>query len=245
MRFVKRFLPSRLVQSVSVWEEFSAACKPGTTALASELPAMVLVLVLALAAAPGSARAGSASADADADDTKPVAVRKADPAWNSLSAEQRTELAPLADIWGSLSETRKRKWLAIAQTSPALSQTERAKLHDRMEDWAKLSRSEREQARLNFAQNKTIGKTGSVADWEAYQALSPEDRKKLADKAHPKVAGAAIAIKPGPATKLVQVPVTRHTPPEERNSTGIDPVTLLPLPQVKAALFGAPAQAKL
>ncbi|NVO07526.1 MAG: hypothetical protein HXX19_17105, partial [Rhodoferax sp.] len=86
------------------------------------------------------------------------------------------------------------------------------------------------------------------ANWEAYQALSPEDRKKLADGAKGKPVGAAVAVKPVAADKLAAVPVTRHTPEPERaaaasqkplNRNTLLPQIAAPKP-VSAAVDSAP-----
>jgi len=61
-----------------------------------------------------------------------------------------------------------------------------------------------------------VAKDDLAAQWKAYQALSPEDRKKLADGAKVKPVGAAVAVKPVAPSKMAAVPVTRHTPETER-----------------------------
>lgn len=152
--------------------------------------------------------------------------------WTSLAKEQQTALAPLNKHWSGLSEGQKRKWLAVANTYPQLSAGDKEKLHSRMVEWAALSPKDREQARLNFAQTKSVGKADRAANWEAYQALSPEERKKLAEGAKAKPVGAAVAVKPVAPNKLATVPVTRHSPAAERaaaaSQTPLNRSTLLP-----------------
>ncbi len=166
--------------------------------------------------------------------------------WSALTPSQHQALAPLADTWSAFSEARKRKWITIADSLPTLSEAERNKLHERMEDWAKLSRKERELARLNFAQSKNLAKSDRAANWEAYQALSPEERRRLAAQAQHKPTGAALAVKPAPAERLVPVPLTRHTPESARNALALqmqlDPNTLLPrkIPASGASAPGKP-----
>lgn len=152
--------------------------------------------------------------------------------WSSLTKEQQVALDPLSKHWSELSEGQKRKWLAFAKTYPKLGATDQEKLHSRMLEWAALSPKDREQARLNFAQTKSVGKADRAANWEAYQALSPEERKKLAEGAKAKPVGAAVAVKPVAPNKLATVPVTRHTPEAERvaaaSQTPLNRNTLLP-----------------
>ena len=166
-------------------------------------------------------------------------------AWLSLTAVEQAALAPLAKHWNGLSEGQKRKWLAIAKTYPGLSQPEQEKLHSRMVEWAALSPKDREVARLNFAQTKAVAKSDRAANWEAYQALSPDERKKLADDAKVKPVGAAVAVKPVAPDKLTTVPVTRHTPESERTAAAaqrpVNRITLLPKQTASAPAAAASA----
>jgi hypothetical protein len=176
------------------------------------------------AAAQAAINSGSASAP----------VQPANTAWLSLSAVEQSALSPLAKHWNGLSEGQKRKWLAIAKTYPGLAQPEQEKMHGRMVEWAALSPKDREVARLNFAQTKSVAKSDRAANWEAYQALSPEQRKKLAEDAKVKPVGAAVAVKPVAQDKLAIVPVTRHSPEPERSAAAaqspLNRNTLLPQP---------------
>jgi hypothetical protein len=167
--------------------------------------------------------------------------------WASLSKSDKVALAPLEKSWSVLSEGQRRKWQAIAKTFPALGPTEQEKLHSRMVDWAALSAKDREAARLNFAQTKAITKTDRTANWEAYQALSPQEREKLAQGAKLKPVGAAVSVRPVAPEKLTPVPVTRHTPEEERSAMvsqrPMNRSTLLP--QMPAQGASAPVAASL
>lgn len=154
------------------------------------------------------------------------------PAWKELTTAQQMSLQPLAANWNTLGDAQKRKWIALAVNYPNLAPGEQAKLHSRMTEWVSLSQQQRAQARLNFAQSKQLAPPDKTATWRAYQALSPEDKKKLALSATPKPAGAAAAAKPVPPEKLTAVPMTRQTPTQTpRVSATIHAVnrnTLLP-----------------
>ncbi len=156
------------------------------------------------------------------------------PSWQDLTPAQQQSLKPLAANWASLDEAHKRKWLAISKNYPSLPAAEQAKLHSRMTEWVSLSQQQRAQARLNFAETKKLSPTEKTANWQAYQALSPEEKQKLAAKAPPKRVGVAPAIKPAPPQKLAVVPVTRKTPkspPKIATAThSVDHNTLLPHP---------------
>jgi hypothetical protein len=157
------------------------------------------------------------------------------PAWQDLTPAQQLSLKPLAATWNTLGEAHKRKWIAIARNYPTLAPAEQEKLHSRMTEWVSLSQQQRAQARMNFAQSKRLTPTQKAATWQAYQALSPEEKQKLAISAIPKPAGAAAAVKPVPPQKLAAVPVTRRTPkqlPKLSVSTqAVNRNTLLPQPQ--------------
>jgi hypothetical protein len=170
--------------------------------------------------------------------TPQTVVKPSGPQWRELSGAQQQTLRPLAGTWDSLSEGHKGKWIALAQNYPSIAPAEQVKLQGRMAEWAALKPREREQARLNFAETKKLSPSERTADWEIYQALSPEEKKKLAAEASAKPKGAAIRIKPAPSERLTTVPITRHTPAQERTqlapSQTLDRNTLLPQPTRQA-----------
>jgi hypothetical protein len=159
------------------------------------------------------------------------------PQWGQLSATQQQSLAPLASAWDSLSDGHRKKWIALAQNYPALSSVEQEKMHSRMLEWAALKPRERELARLNFGATKKLAPPDRASDWEAYKALSAQERKQLVDTAKQKPKGAAASVKTTTAGKLVKVPVTRlnsagnKAADEQKNA--IDPRTLLPKPTAR------------
>lgn len=146
------------------------------------------------------------------------------PLWTELSAVEREILQPLAPTWNKLSQTHKRKWLQMTKSYPALSTEEQVKMQGRMKEWVALSPQQRAQARLNFAKTKELSKELTAeekqAKWQAYQALSEEEKRKLAAKAPPKPAGAAPAAKPVAAQKLATVP-SRADKPKGKPATKI------------------------
>lgn len=117
-----------------------------------------------------------------------------------------------------MGEGQRRKWIAIAKNYPTLSEADQKKLHSRMVDWANLSPADRELARLNFAQTKSVPKEDRVANWEAYKALSNEEKQELAASATAKHVGVAVSPKPASSGKLAKVPVTRHTTEQQRSA---------------------------
>ncbi len=119
-------------------------------------------------------------------------------AWNELTATQREALQPLAPEWDGMSPGQRRKWLALSKNFPSMPLDEQAKLFSRMTEWASLSAQQRTQARLNFAETNRLSSEEKRDKWQAYQALSPEERQKLEAAAPPRIKGAAPAVKPAP-----------------------------------------------
>lgn len=208
---------------------FACAAAFGSPCLATaQWHAQASVLPANLAQA---SRAGTVSKASTPPPKAPV-KRQTKPLWRELTPAQQQALAPLAGTWDTISEAQKRKWIALSKNFPMMSGAEQAKLHSRMSDWVALSPQQRTQARLNFGQTQQLAPSDKKAQWEAYQALSPEEKRKLAAKA-PKAPAAAAAVKPMAPEKLAGVPKARHKP---QNKTAriaaapnqVDHNTLLP-----------------
>jgi hypothetical protein len=105
------------------------------------------------------------------------------PAWQQLSPQQRTALAPLEREWGSIDEPRKRKWLDIADRLPKMSPDERERVQNRMSAWSQLSPDERGRARQRYQEAREVSPQERQQRWEAYQSLPPERRRELAQGA--------------------------------------------------------------
>lgn len=187
----------------------AAPAKLGTGALASNKPPAVLL-------APKS---------------------EAKPTWADLTPDQQKSLQPLTANWVGMGEAQKRKWLAVSKNYSQLSPPEQSKLHSRMTSWAALSPQQRTQARLNFAEAKKLAPAEKSAQWEAYQALSPQEKQKLAAQSSGKPVGASTPLKPVAPQKLASVPITRQAqkpggePAPQRAASAtaaVDQHTLLP-----------------
>jgi len=155
------------------------------------------------------------------------------PNWQDLTPEQQLSLKPLSAKWGSLSQGQKRKWIAVSAGYAKLSPLEQATMHSRMTEWAGLSQSQRAQARLNFADSKQVAISERAANWQAYQSLSPDEKKKLVSAGAAAPTGAAATAKPVQPKRLATVPVTRpdlrQGPKMAAANQPVDPNTLLPL----------------
>ncbi len=157
------------------------------------------------------------------------------PSWAELTPQQQQSLAPLATTWRVLGEAHKRKWLAVSANYPTMPPAEQGLLHSRMTEWAALSPQQRTLARLNFAEAQKVAPQDKRAKWEAYQALSPEEKRKLAAgaAATKPTPTTAIAVHPVPQQKLAHIPKPRR-PGSAARIAGlpgqVDNNTLLPQP---------------
>lgn len=198
----------------SVWAE-------GATPGATPAPQSALAASTTPIAAPPTA-AASKSVPA-----RPAA--RSGPSWSDLTAQQRQNLKPLSAHWDAISEAQKRKWLEISRTYPSLPPEGQATMHSRMTEWVGLTSQQRAQARLNFAKARELSKEltpeEKKAKWEIYQALSAEEKQKLAAKAAPRPAGAATAIKPVAPQKLAVVPARQASGPRPAASRTAAPVS--------------------
>ncbi|WP_426144776.1 DUF3106 domain-containing protein [Polaromonas sp. DSR2-3-2] len=156
------------------------------------------------------------------------------PAWSELTPSQQQTLAPLASSWNtSMSEPQKRKWLEISKNYGALSPQAQATLNSRMNEWVALSPQQRAQARLNFGKTLELSRQltpeEKKAKWEAYQALSPEEKQKLAATASPRPSGAATAVKPVAPQKLATVPEQAASQQAFKPAPKIGPLPAVPV----------------
>lgn len=217
-----------------------ARARPRTTA--AWLSAGLLIGAAGLAASPVEAQSVKSSAPPQATaPAKPPVVSK--PLWRDLTARQQKALQPLAPYWDELTEPHKRKWLAVSRDYAKMSPEEQEMLHSRMTDWAGLTNQERAQARVNFANVKQVPVDERKAKWEAYQALSDEEKSKLAERAKSvKAPGAAPTIRPVPEQKLVPIPAAgqdgQHTP---RIQLAPPPAPVAAAPRPAPAAVPAPA----
>jgi hypothetical protein len=110
-------------------------------------------------------------------------VSSKSPTWADLGESDKNILSPLESDWESLSPDMKQKWVQVAKKYEKLPGTEQERLRSRMSEWSKLSQSERRIARENYLKNMNVTPEKKAEAWQAYQQLSPEEKKKLADEA--------------------------------------------------------------
>jgi len=105
------------------------------------------------------------------------------PTWSQLTPAQQSALRPLQREWGGIDGPRRRKWIEISERFASLPPAEQARVQSRMAEWAKLTPKERAEARLNFKEAQQVAPQDRKSQWEAYQALPPDRRKELAERA--------------------------------------------------------------
>jgi hypothetical protein len=153
--------------------------------------------------------------------------------WQSLRKRQKLALAPLAEDWHELTAQQRQKWLALSRNFFELSDEEQLTLHSRMQEWAALSPRQRSQARFHFNATQSLSAQDKRAQWEAYQALSDQEKHKLSSGPKPPVKSAARSFAP-PNTRLVSPPLlpVNATRAVQRvaPSKPVHPKTLLPQP---------------
>lgn len=103
--------------------------------------------------------------------------------WTQLSPTQRQALAPLASQWATLAPSSRVKWIEVARRFPQLSSAEQARVHERMASWAALPSDQRGEARLRYQQSRQLPADQRQQKWQAYQALSTEEKQDLSRQA--------------------------------------------------------------
>ncbi len=107
------------------------------------------------------------------------------PVWSELTPAQQAALAPLKDHWAGIDANRKTKWLEVARRFATMTPVERQRTQARMAEWAALTPVERGRARQNFQELRSLRPDDRQAMWEAYNALPPEQKRELAQRAKP------------------------------------------------------------
>lgn len=164
-------------------------------------------------AALGALIAGS-SLSAAARQSAPVAATLDKPLWAELNRGQQTALEPLQQEWDAMEGLRKQKWLDIANRFSSMKPDEQQRMHERMRSWLKMTPEERRLIRENYTMTKKLDKSEKSVQWEQYQQLPEEEKRRLAAEAAakkqltnvpPKTQPTAVApIKPAPVSNVKQ-----------------------------------------
>jgi len=224
-----------------------------TSSLAAHSITLALGLMTAwLLVQPAGAQAPEPSADAaSAVPASPAASAVAKPlpagtaagllgigSWQALSPAQRSALAPLQQEWDKLDSSRRGKWLEVAARFHTLPADEQARIRERMIEWTKLSPIERQQARVGFQSTPQLKNNELQAKWEAYQALPPERRQALVDRASQKTLPAASTAPGGKAAAPLSLAKSNLVPaPSVAPITAVAPSILQARPGATTVLI--------
>lgn len=169
------------------------------------------------------------------------AIGESGPGWSLLTPAQQQALAPLQRDWATIDAPRREKWIEIAARFPRMPAEERARVQQRMAEWARMTPAQRAQARLQFQQARHVPPEERQARWQAYQALTDEERRALALTARPALRPASGADPAGKARAGVATAASAATAGAKRNlvTTAAAPPTRTIAPTVVQAKPGA------
>ena len=188
---------------VSTTVRFSHRRRQGPAARGASL-ALLAILILSASACGQSSDSTGASKVQGASAPQPIVLPETSAAsdWNKLTPSQHKALQPLEGEWRTLSDGQRRKWISLSANYPQMTPAQQATLHERMVQWANLSARQRAVARLNFAETRALDPKTKAEQWQAYQALSDEEKHRLAKSAPPKPPRTALATKPTPPDQI-------------------------------------------
>ena len=110
-----------------------------------------------------------------------IPEKKPDGTWEGLKPAQQKILAPLESDWDYMLPESRKRWTYIANIYPKMSAQDQERLQSRMASWSNLSQKERRIARENYLASLKFPAEKKAEAWSAYQKLSDEQKKKLAE----------------------------------------------------------------
>ena len=153
-----------------------------------------------------------------------IPEKKQDGTWESLRPAQQKILAPLESDWDYMLPDSRKKWTQVANIYPKMSTQDQERLQSRMAGWSNLSQKERRLARENYLASLKFPAEKKAEAWSAYQKLSDEQKKKLAESESKKKPTAANAptLQQHPISPKAALPATvlAPTPPAPAESSG-------------------------
>ncbi len=143
-----------------------------------------------------------------------IPEKKPDGTWEGLKPAQQKILAPLESDWDYMLPDSRRKWTQVANIYPKMSAQDQERLQSRMAGWSNLSQKERRLARENYLSSLKFPAEKKAEAWSAYQKLSDEQKKKLADSEVKKKPTAANAptLQQHPISPKAVLPTTVSSP---------------------------------
>jgi|GEM_PF-283523 hypothetical protein len=110
-----------------------------------------------------------------------IPEKRTDGTWEGLKPAQQQILAPLESDWDYMLPESRKKWMQVANLYPKMSVLDQQRLQSRMASWSSLSQRDRRLARENYLSSLKFPTEKKTEAWSAYQKLSDEQKKKLAE----------------------------------------------------------------
>lgn len=173
------------------------------------LPAFILTIIIATATSAFAAAievVASTGGNIAANTAKPAAISTTRPSWTELTPAQQQALAPLSSDWDKFDVPRKKKWLEIGSKFPKMTRAEQQRVQERMREWVKLTPEQRHLVRENYALTKKLNPTQKTTQWQNYQQLPDDHKKKLADEVAAKKRVANLPSSQQNVGKAIQMP---------------------------------------
>ena len=157
--------------------------------------------------------------------TTGIPEKKPDGTWEGLKPEQQRTLAPLESDWDYMLPDSRKKWIQVANLYPKMSAVDQQRLQSRMTSWSNLSQKDRRLARENYLSSLKFPAEQKAEAWSAYQKLSDEQKKKLAQAEVNKKKPSAVNAPTLQQHPVMKKPNLAPTPP-----ISVAPVSEAPLP---------------
>jgi hypothetical protein len=161
-----------------------------------------------------------------------IPEKKPDGTWDGLKPAQQQILAPLESDWDYMHPDSRKKWIQVSNIYPKMSKQDQERLQSRMASWSSLSQKERRIARENYLSSLQFPAEKKAEAWSAYQKLSDDQKKKLAEtevKKKPTAANAPTlqqhpispkaTLPPAVSTPTAPSPVENASPAPETGAT--------------------------
>jgi len=156
-----------------------------------------------------------------------IPEKKPDGTWEGLKPAQQKILAPLESDWDYMLPDSRKKWTQVANIYPKMSAQDQERLQSRMAGWSNLSQKERRLARENYLASLKFPAEKKAEAWSAYQKLSDDQKKKLAESESKKKPTAANAptLQQHSISQKAALPATVLAPstPAPADSSGSNP----------------------
>jgi hypothetical protein len=157
--------------------------------------------------------------------TTGIPEKKPDGTWEGLKPEQQRTLAPLESDWDYMLPDSRKKWIQVANLYPKMSAVDQQRLQSRMTSWSNLSQKDRRLARENYLSSLKFPAEQKAEAWSAYQKLSDEQKKKLAQAEVNKKKPSAVNAPTLQQHPVMKKPNLAPTPP-----ISVAPVSEAPVP---------------